>query len=68
MTDHSTQPSLLVSPRTAASMLAVSQRKLWSMTFEEQPAMPHVRCGRLVRYSPDDLRGWIDARREGGAR
>ena len=37
------------------------------MTFEESPGLPYVRCGRLVRYSPDDLRRWIDAQREGGS-
>ena len=47
-------------------MLAVSPRKLWAMTFEETPGLPYVRCGRLVRYSPDDLRQWIDTQRKGG--
>ena len=59
--------SLLVNAKDAARMLAVSPRKLWAMTFEETPSLPHIRCGRLVRYSPDDLRRWIDARREGGS-
>jgi hypothetical protein len=66
MNDHATETALLVSPREAARMLAVSPRKLWAMTFEQAPALPYVRCGRLVRYSPDDLRRWIDAQREGG--
>lgn len=61
-----TTVALLVDPRTAAKMLAVSPRKLWSMTFEEYVALPHIRCGRLVRYSVDDLRSWIAERREGG--
>lgn len=54
---------LLVSARDAAKMLAVSPRKLWAMTFEETPGLPYVRCGRLVRYSPDDLRRWIKVHR-----
>jgi hypothetical protein len=58
--------AMLVSPREAARMLAVSARKLWAMTFEEEPGLPYVRCGRLVRYSPDDLRRWIDGQRQGG--
>ncbi|MCC7476718.1 MAG: helix-turn-helix domain-containing protein [Pirellulales bacterium] len=66
MQEQVTKPALLVAPRDAARMLAVSPRKLWAMTFDETPGLPHVRCGRLVRYSPDDLRRWIDARREGG--
>jgi hypothetical protein len=60
---------MLVDGREAARMLAVSPRKLWSMTFEETPSVPHVRCGRLVRYSISDLRSWIESqRRENGRR
>jgi hypothetical protein len=66
MQEQTTKPALLVDARDAAQMLAVSPRKLWAMTFEETPGLPYVRCGRLVRYSPDDLRRWIEARREGG--
>jgi len=66
MHEQATKPALLVSARDAARMLAVSPRKLWAMTFEEAPGLPYVRCGRLVRYSPDDLRHWIDAQRKGG--
>lgn len=64
MSDYATNP-LLVSPREAAKMLAVSPRKLWAMTFAETPSLPYVRCGRLVRYSPDDLRRWIETQRRG---
>lgn len=66
MTDKITKTPLLVTARDAARMLAVSPRKLWGMTFEQTPSLPHVRCGRLVRYSPDDLRQWIEAQRKGG--
>jgi hypothetical protein len=67
MNEQRTKPALLVSARDAAQMLAVSPRKLWAMTFEETPGLPYVRCGRLVRYSPDDLRGWIASQRKGGS-
>lgn len=60
------EPPLLVTAREAAQMLAVSPRKLWAMTFEENPGLPYVRCGRLVRYSPQDLRMWINGQRKGG--
>ena len=60
------QDALLVDPREAARMLTVSPRKLWAMTFEDSPGLPYVRCGRLVRYSVDDLRRWIGAQRKGG--
>ncbi|NLF09474.1 MAG: helix-turn-helix domain-containing protein [Pirellulaceae bacterium] len=57
---------LLVDARDAAKMLAVSPRKLWAMTFEEQPGLPYVRCGRLVRYPVADLQHWIESQRKGG--
>lgn len=66
MQDHATKTPLLVTAREAARMLSVSPRKLWAMTFEQAPALPYVRCGRLVRYSPADLRRWIDSQRQGG--
>ncbi|MBX3426608.1 MAG: helix-turn-helix domain-containing protein [Pirellulales bacterium] len=66
MRNHGTGAALLVDAREAARMLSVSPRKLWGMTFEDSPGLPFVRCGRLVRYSPDDLRQWIDAQRKGG--
>jgi hypothetical protein len=60
------QEKLLISSREAARLLSVSERKLWTMTFEESPGVPYVRCGRLVRYSPDDLARWIAGQRKGG--
>jgi hypothetical protein len=66
MHDQKARTAMLVNARDAARMLAVSPRKLWSMTFEEEPGLPYVRCGRLVRYCPDDLRRWIDSQRMGG--
>lgn len=66
MRHHDPRQALLVDSREAARLMAVSPRKLWSMTFEETPNLPHVRCGRLVRYSLDDLRQYIDLQREGG--
>ena len=57
---------LLVDAREAARMLAVSARKLWAMTFEDQPGLAYIRCGRLVRYPVADLQRWIDAQKKGG--
>lgn len=54
---------LLLDAKEAARLLSVSPRKLWAMTFEETPSLPHVRCGRLVRYALDDLREWISSRK-----
>jgi predicted DNA-binding transcriptional regulator AlpA len=58
--------ALLLDAREAARVLSVSPRKLWAMTFEDRPALPHIRCGRLVRYAVADLERWIESRREGG--
>ncbi|MCH8343174.1 MAG: helix-turn-helix domain-containing protein [Planctomycetes bacterium] len=50
----------------AARVLAISPRKLWSLT--DCGEIPCVRIGRSVRYDPVDLSNWIEAKkqREGG--
>ena len=65
MADKQNKPHarLLVTPREAARMLAVSPRKLWNMTFVESPRLPCVRVGRLVRYSIADLRQWVESQK-----
>lgn len=64
--------ALLLSPRDTARLLAVSPRKLWSLTFEDRPGLPYVRIGRLVRYRPAAVAEYlrsIEARAtEGGAK
>lgn len=67
MENQETKSVLLVDAKEAARMLAVSPRKLWAMTFEEQPGLPHIHCGRLVRYSIVDLSRWIESQRKGVA-
>ena len=62
----STSTGLLVRPSEAAEMLAVSPRKLWTMTFGETPGLPYIRLGRCVRYPVDDLQRWIDEQKKGG--
>jgi excisionase family DNA binding protein len=49
---------LLLRPTEAARALAISPRKLWSMTAGGE--IPHIRLGRQVRYDPDDLRRWLE--------
>lgn len=49
---------LLVNAKTAAKLLSISSRKLWSLTAGRELAA--VRIGRLVRYDPADLRAWIE--------
>jgi len=55
---------LLLTPRQASEALAVSARKLWSMTASGE--IPHIRLGRCVRYPVEDLQRWIDERKQGG--
>ena len=50
--------------RQAAEALAISPRKLWSMTSSGE--IPHVRLGRSVRYPIADLQRWIDRQKKGG--
>jgi hypothetical protein len=62
-----TEP-LLLKPADAAKTLAISARKLWGLTFEElahDKRVPCVQIGRAVRYSPDDLRAWIESQKIG---
>jgi excisionase family DNA binding protein len=53
--------SLLVNSATAARMLSVCSKTLWSLTARGE--IPVVQVGRAVRYSPDDLRAWIATKR-----
>ena len=56
---------ILLTPQQTAKALAISQRKLWSMT-----ASGEVRCirlGRSVRSDVADLRAAIEAKKGGRA-
>ncbi len=64
--DHPTDATLLLTPKQAASALAISPRKLWGMTASGELA--HLRIGRAVRYPIDDLLAYIDAQKKGGER
>ena len=50
-------PHGLLKAAEAALILAISSRKLWSLTASGD--IPHVRIGRAVRYSRLDLEEWI---------
>ena len=58
------QINLLVTPKQAATALAISPRKLWSMTASGE--IPHIRLGRSLRYPTADLRRWIDQQKQEG--
>jgi len=54
---------MLVRPRDAARMLALSERTLWSMT--RAGLLPCVRVGKSVRYDPTDLAAWVQGAKGG---
>lgn len=53
--------TLLLTPREAANRLRISPRSLWSLTKSGE--VQCVRIGRSVRYSPDDLSAYVEARK-----
>jgi excisionase family DNA binding protein len=58
--------ALLWGPARAAKALGISERSLWTLT--RRGAIPHVKLGRSVRYSPRALQDWVDGRSgRGGA-
>jgi hypothetical protein len=62
-------PKLLVDSRTAAKMLSISPRTLWSLTAPRGP-IRSVRFGRALRYAVRDLEAAIEginAAARGGA-
>jgi hypothetical protein len=59
---HPAIEPLLVSASTAAAMLGISQRLLWSLTAGKE--IPHVRIRRRVMYDPNDLREYLAARKQ----
>jgi len=56
--------TLLLTAKQAAAALAISPRKLWSLTNAGE--VKAVKIGRVVRYRPEHLREYIDGiEREG---
>ena len=54
--------SQLLTPKQAAARLAISPRKLWSLTASGDVAC--VRISRCVRYSVDDLAAFIEVAKQ----
>jgi hypothetical protein len=52
---------LVVDEHQAAAMLGISERKLWE--YRNSGELPIVRLGRLVRFSVEDLRKFVDSKR-----
>jgi len=55
---------LLLTARETASLLSISERKLWNLTNENE--IQSIRIGRSVRYSIEDLEQWIETKRNEG--
>jgi excisionase family DNA binding protein len=60
--NQSPEPRLMT-VRLAAAYLAISERKLWSLTKENR--IPAVKIGRAVRYDVADLDSFISESKEG---
>ena len=58
------RPTLLMTPAATSLALAISPRKLWSLTASGR--IPSIRIDRCVRYSVDDIQLWIDQQKIGG--
>ena len=48
----------LIDSRSACALLGIGARSLWSLT--KNGAVPSRRIGRCVRYSPVELRRWLE--------
>jgi excisionase family DNA binding protein len=59
---RSVHSALLIRPREAARLLAISERSLWA--FTQSGEIPFIRIGRSVRYCPADLAAWIAGRKK----
>ena len=55
----------LVDIATVAQALGISMRQVRRFVADGQ--MPFVRVGHLIRFDPDELNDWINARRGGSA-
>jgi excisionase family DNA binding protein len=54
----------LVDAAAIADLLAVPQS--WVLAQARNDAIPHRRLGRYVRFSPDEVRAWVDGLAQGG--
>ncbi len=62
--NDSNPSQMLINAKTAAALLSVSERTLWTLTNRGE--IRCVRIGRAVRYDPEDLRAWIAAKKSRG--
>lgn len=64
MTSNDTKSCRLLTSKESATYLAISERKLWSMSNAGD--IPVVRLGRSVRYDMIDLDEFIQRAKMGG--
>lgn len=62
-TTPTTDRPLLLRPRDASRLLALSERTLWALT--RAGLLPCVRVGKSVRYDPADLAEWVQKAKAG---
>jgi excisionase family DNA binding protein len=55
-------PERLLSVREAAERLNISRASLYKLCAQNQVA--HVRVGNAIRFAPEDLSGFLRARRK----
>ena len=46
---------------TLAERLGIKRSTLYA--WEEQGSIPHLKLGRLLRFDPDEIEGWLHAHR-----
>ena len=63
MSPETSLQTSLVNVRGAARQLGVSPSLVYKLT--ESNELPHFRVGRSIRFSPSDLRHWLESRRFG---
>ncbi len=49
---------LLIDAKAACSLLCMGERRLWVLT--NCKAIPSRKIGKSVRYSPSELKAWVD--------
>lgn len=55
-----TRQPLLLTPKEAAQMLAISERTLW--TLSNSGSIPRLKIGASVRYKFKDLEKFVEAK------
>jgi excisionase family DNA binding protein len=54
----------LMTERDAAKLLALCERTLYDA--RKRGDLAFIRIGRAIRYSPEDLKSWIDSQKSNG--